>query len=111
MHPDINAFISDAFYEGRLEPDAANEPQRSAPGEPLGGTGVRFVPARSGATGNRSTEEAEWVVAARSTRSSAGPGRIARVNARRLGIPDILVVAPYNAQVAEIARLAGERFG
>ena len=65
LHPDVNAYISDAFYEGRLE---------TAPGERAPARGRRRAggwdggPVRarcriSGA-GNRSREEAAWVAAA-----------------------------------------------
>ena len=39
LHPDVNAYISDAFYEGRLSRDPANARQHVADGEPVGGTG------------------------------------------------------------------------
>ena len=110
LHPDVNAFVSDAFYEGRLQPDAANSTQHLAPGAPVGGTGVRFVGLPHLGAGNRSTEEATWVVAA--IEALVGRSWIDRKGVRRtLEVPDVLVVAPYNAQVAEIARLAEERLG
>jgi uncharacterized protein len=60
--------------------------------------------------GNRSREEAEWVVATiEALHGRAWTDRDG--NVRPLDIPDILVVAPYNAQVAEIARLAEDRLG
>jgi uncharacterized protein len=110
LHPDVNAFVSDAFYDGRLLPDPPNEQQALDPGAPVGGTGVRFVALPHSGGGNRSREEAAWIVAA----IGALRGRMwtdRRGRRRPLDVPDILVVAPYNAQVAEIARLAQERLG
>ena len=44
LHPDVNAFISDAFYEGRLEPDAGERDARTSPaGCRSAATGMRFV--------------------------------------------------------------------
>jgi uncharacterized protein len=110
LHPDVNAFVSDAFYEGRLVPDAANATQDLAAGVPVGGTGVRFVGLPHSGGRNRSTEEAEWVVAAIEALRGR-PWTDRKGNRRTLEIPDVLVVAPYNAQVAEIASRAQSRLG
>ena len=110
LHPDVNAFVSDAFYEGRLLPDAANERQALDPGIPVGGTGVRFVGLPHSGGRNRSREEADWVVTAiEALRGRPWTDRKGRQ--RTLDVPDVLVVAPYNAQVAEIANRALERLG
>ena len=110
LHPDVNAFISDAFYDGRLAPERDNASQALDAGAPVGGTGVRFVGLPHAGAGNRSRDEAEWVVAAiEALRGRAWTDRLGRQ--RTLDVPDVLVVAPYNAQVAEIARLAEDRLG
>jgi uncharacterized protein len=110
LHPEVNAFISDAFYEGRLEPDAANATQDLGGGVPVGGEGVRFVGLPHAGGRNRSPEEADWVVSAiEALRGRAWTDR--KGKRRVLDVPDVLVVAPYNAQVAEIASLAQQRLG
>ena len=110
LHPAVNAFVSDAFYEGRLEPEAANATQDLEAGPPVGGEGVRFVGLPHAGGRNRSPEEAEWVVAA--IEALRGREWTDRKGRRRvLDVPDVLVVAPYNAQVAEIASLAQQRLG
>ncbi len=43
LHPDICAFTSEAFYEGKLEPQAGNEKQGLTGAPPLDGTGVRIL--------------------------------------------------------------------
>ena len=43
LHPDICAYTSEVFYEGRLEPRAGNVKQGLAGVPPLDGTGVRFL--------------------------------------------------------------------
>jgi uncharacterized protein len=110
LHPDVNAFISDAFYEGRLGTDPANERQLIAPGEPVGGTGVRFQPRSHTGNGNRSRDEAAWiaeVIAGLEGRSWTDRDGVTRP----LAVEDVLVVAPYNAQVVEIAHQVERRLG
>jgi uncharacterized protein len=110
LHPRVNDFISEAFYEGRLEPAPENERQALGIGQPVGGVGIRHIAlAHAGAT-NRSREEAAWITDAiasligRPWTDCDGVTRGLRVN-------DVLVVAPYNAQVAEIARTVEQRLG
>ena len=110
LHPAVNAFVSDAFYEGRLEPDIANATQDLAGGVPVGGEGVRFVGLPHAGGRNRSPEEAEWVVSAIEALKGR-PWTDRKGNQRVLDVPDVLVVAPYNAQVAEIASLSQKRLG
>jgi len=110
LHPDINAFVSPAFYDGRLGTDAANARQALAPGRLVGGTGVRHVRIDHLGAGNRSREEAAWVIEA--IEALVGRPWIDRHGRdRRLAIDDVLVVAPYNAQVAEIGRRGEARLG
>ena len=102
MHPDVNAFISAAFYDDRLEthPDTR---RRVVDGEHpiLSGSGVRWLPVRHTGNGPRSKEEAEVVAAAVKDLIgmtwAAGDGLH-----RQITVDDVIVVAPYNAQVAEI---------
>jgi predicted RecB family nuclease len=110
LHPDVNAFVSDAFYEGRLTTDPPNARQQVGDGEPVGGTGIRYVAIEHQGNGNRSREEAGWIAGA--IASLVGRTWRDRTDAeRRLEEDDILVVAPYNAQVAEIGRVVEARLG
>jgi predicted RecB family nuclease len=103
LHPDVNGYISDAFYGGRLISDSANVRQVVAPGPVLDGTGVRLLPVDHGGNGNRSREESQVIVHA--VHALLGRGWTDRHGvARPLTVDDVLVVAPYNAQVAEIGR-------
>lgn len=99
LHPGICAFVSEVVYDGRLHSVAGCERQTVADGPLVGGSGLRWVPVRH--TGNRtsSTEEA----AAVAERYAALLGRSwtdRHGQVAALGPTDILVVAPYNAQVA-----------
>jgi predicted RecB family nuclease len=110
LHPDVNTFVSDAFYEGRLRTHPANAKQQVADGEPVGGTGIRYAPVTHRDAGNRSREEAGWVADA-IARLIGRPWTDRAGVTRPIALEDILVVAPYNAQVAEIARTVDARLG
>ncbi len=83
LHPDVCGYISEEFYEGRLRHD----PRTEARGTPLG-TGLRFVPVEHEGRTQESAEEAAAVEA-----------QIARLLAAGVAAADVMVVAPYNAQV------------
>lgn len=105
LHPDICEFTSQVFYDKRLTARPENAQQRiNTPGL-LGGTGLRFAPV--GHFGNQSDapEEVERIAEVveklfhdRTTWTDK-EGRTCP-----LELKDILIVAPYNAQVALLAR-------
>ena len=102
MHPDVNAFISPAFYVGLLEthPDTAH---RVIDGDDpvLSGSGVRWLPVRHAGNGPRSREEAAAVATA--VQTLLGMTHVDETGVHRaLTVEDIIIVAPYNAQVAAI---------
>lgn len=117
MHTDVCRFVSDAFYEGRLAPDAAAARQRvvlsstlEAAGVPA--TGIRFVPVIHTGCSQKSAAEAERL--AELYGALLGEHWIDRDGGRRvIGTDDILVVSPYNMQVALLsdALPAGARVG
>jgi predicted RecB family nuclease len=98
MHPDVCRFISKAIYEDRLESfaDCANQ-RVDAPGE-LTGTGIRYVPVAHEGNTRESPEEAvtikgliEDLLRGEYTKQDGARGPL---------VPEeIMVVAPYNAQV------------
>jgi uncharacterized protein len=113
LHPSICAFTSELFYEGRLESRAGLERQGVVGCDGFTGAGLWFLPVEH--QGNRSScpEEVEVVVdlVGRFTTSGAqwidDEGRD-----HPLSLEDVLIVAPYNAQVADLAaRLPGARVG
>jgi uncharacterized protein len=113
LHPDVCRFTSEVFYEGRLssEPWLANQ-DLAASGE-LTGTGVRFAPVVHAGNRDESSEEA-LAVAALVHDLIQGGGTWTDEEGRRrpLRLEDVLIVAPYNAQVAEILRATpGARAG
>jgi uncharacterized protein len=103
MHPRICDFTSELFYEGRLGARGFTR-NRVLQGHPwLDGAGLWFVPVRH--EGNRNSSPEEVAVIARivdsllrhEVRWFYGVG-----NSRPLELMDILIVAPYNAQVADL---------
>ena len=109
LHPDLCRFTSEAFYEGRLSSVAGLEVQDldvpgALPGA-LSGTGVRYVPALHEGNSSASPEEAELVAGLVRGLVEGGAVWTDRLaQSRPLTWNDVVIVAPYNAQVAEIKR-------
>ncbi|HVQ35927.1 MAG TPA: AAA domain-containing protein, partial [Pyrinomonadaceae bacterium] len=98
-------FTSELFYEGRLAARPENATQRINAEEPLGGTGLRFVPIIHSGDQNESPEEVERVNAlVRGLLDSKATWTDRDGNTKVIGIEDILVVAPYNAQVSALRK-------
>jgi predicted RecB family nuclease len=93
LHPDVAAFVSEAFYEGRLRAAEGCERQGTA-----FGTGLRFLPVEHEGNRRSSAEEAERVRAAIED-MLGGDYTDADGRTRPLRESDFMVVAPYNAQV------------
>jgi len=113
LHPKICDFTSPAFYESRLLPHFTTR-SRVIEGHPwLTGAGLWFVPVKHEGNRNSSTEEVE--VVARIVSGMLRPDVMwfyGAGNKRQLKEKDILIVAPYNAQVADLsARLPGMQIG
>jgi len=105
LHPDLCRFTSEAFYEGRLESAADLEIQDLDGAGEITGTGVRFLPAIHVGNTSESPEEAEIVAGLVRALVEGGSTWTDKTGTeRRLTWDDVLIVAPYNAQVAEIGR-------
>jgi superfamily I DNA and/or RNA helicase len=61
LHPDICAFISELFYEGRLRPRKGLELQEIRSNGSIKGSGLRFVPISHEGNQSTSFEEADKV--------------------------------------------------
>ena len=112
LHPEVSRFVSEAFYDGRLEAHPSCAARSVGGPPPLGGSGLRFVEVAH--TGNRTVSPEEVAIVARIFSSLVGRAWTdAEGRTRPLGTPDVLVVAPYNAQVARLASAlpAGARVG
>ena len=105
LHPDICAFTSELFYEGKLSSKAETKVQKIDAACIVGGTGLRFVPVEHKGNQNCSTEEAEVIaklVRDILTQGATWTDRNEQTHA--ISIDDILIITPYNAQMFEIKR-------
>jgi len=93
LHPDVAAFVSEAFYEGGLRAAEGCERQGTE-----FGTGLRFLPVEHEGNRRSSVEEAEGVRAAIED-MLGGAYTDSQGRPRRLRVDDFMVVAPYNAEV------------
>jgi predicted RecB family nuclease len=113
LHPTISDFTSELFYEGRLRSSAGLEHQQIRNHATFAGAGLWFVPVVHQGNQNAAPEEVEAVV-----RIVSGflDDTVHWTNheghSRKLVPEDILIVAPYNAQVSDLSeRLLGMRVG
>ena len=113
LHPSICDFTSHTFYEGRLTARAGLENQAILMDGPLSGSGLRYAPVLHAGNQSSSPEEAARVVSLVNEIISPGTRwRDRRGIDKTLTLDDILIIAPYNAQVFEIqALLPGARVG
>ncbi|MBA2524217.1 MAG: TM0106 family RecB-like putative nuclease [Pyrinomonadaceae bacterium] len=105
LHPDVCAFTSEVFYDSRLVSRPENARQRLNAAGPFDGTGLRFVPVNHSGNDSESTEEAERVASI--VERLLGDGATWTDKEGQTGLltlDDILIVAPYNAQVSTLAQ-------
>jgi superfamily I DNA and/or RNA helicase len=101
--PAICAFTSRVFYDGRLHAIAGLERQMILGEEPFSGSGLRFVPVSHTGNTNQSEEEVAQVVEIVTRLLSSGTLFVNSAGSERpLEPKDVLVVAPYNAQVGAL---------
>ena len=113
LHPEICAFNSELFYDGKLLSREGCERQAIRSGGPVTGFGLRYLPVPH--TGNQSSsiEEADAVARLVNSIMAGGTSWTDRCGVEKpLTLDDILIITPYNAQVFEIQqRLPGARVG
>jgi len=102
LNPDLCRLVSDAFYDGRLLPEAGNERQGlilSPDADPaLVPTGLRFICIEHEGCSQKSEPEADRVCQLyESLLAQYWTDRDGLTH--RIGLDDILVVSPYNIQV------------
>jgi len=113
LHPSICEFTSELFYEGRLRPRAGLERQVLRSTARVTGAGLRFLPVTHEGNQSSSPEEADRI---RDLVQEILGSNATWVDRRgveaAVRLKDILVIAPYNAQVFELQeRLPGARTG
>ena len=113
LHPEICDFTSELFYEGKLNSKSGLEVQTVLGQGTLHGAGVRFIAVEHSGNSNRSSEEADAIESLVKEILNSGATWTNRTGVTApLTIQDILIIAPYNAQVFEIQqRLPDARVG
>jgi len=104
LHPNICKFTSEIFYDGKLSSNPIAQSRVLAGHSWLREPGLTFVPVEH--SGNRNTSAIEVELVARIVESLLKPKVkwfYGAGNSRRLTEEDILIVAPYNAQVADLS--------
>jgi predicted RecB family nuclease len=101
MHPDVCKYISEIAYEDRLTSAPACKTQRVGVAGSIGGTGVRYVAVEH--VGNRTASREEVAAAVEITQALMGQSWTDMAGQTRALQPqDVLVMAPYNAQVDQL---------
>ncbi len=110
LAPAICAFTSEVFYEGKLGPRPGLEQQLLASVAPFDGAGLWVVPVEHEGNQSSSAEEVEAVDRIAGLLLRGGARWVDKEGAAHgLAGKDILVVAPYNAQVDLLAELLDPR--
>jgi predicted RecB family nuclease len=103
MHPQVCEFTSEMFYEGRLHSRDLLQHRVLADHPWLNGAGLWFVPVRH--IGNRNSSAEEVAVIDKIVRSLTADGVTwfhTRTTSKQMELKDVLIVAPYNAQVSDL---------
>ena len=109
LHPEITAFTSAAFYDGKLQSRENLGVQDLKATGPMGGVGLRLLTATHAGNENEADEEARQVADLVRSLVASGSTWINQDGVESpLGYDDVLVVAPYNAQVGAIQRALPE---
>jgi uncharacterized protein len=104
LHPAICAFTSELYYEGRLRSIDALERQRLDGDTPFAGAGLFLVEVPHEGNQSRSNEEIDAVERIVRHLLAGTQWTDHEARTRPLEPSDILVVAPYNAQVSALRR-------
>jgi uncharacterized protein len=105
LHPSVCEFTSELFYDRRLAARPENRHQRLNAKGLLDGTGLRFVSVEHSGNQIESPEEVERIASMiDELLLNSATWTSKNGETQRLKLTDILVVAPYNAQVSELAQ-------
>jgi uncharacterized protein len=113
MHPNVCSFTSSVFYDDKLTAHPVTHPYKLKGHPWLNGAGLWFIPTEH--SGNRNSAPEEIEVIAKLVSQLLNPEVRwcpTATRDRALTWEDILVVAPYNAQVSDLrARLPNAQIG
>jgi len=105
LHPDIAAFTSEVFYEGKMGFEPGLDLQALAGVAPATGTGVRWAPVVHAGDPRESIEEATFIADLIRRLLDAGATWTNRDGETApIRLENIVIVAPYNAHVERLQR-------
>ena len=113
LHPDICEYTSEAFYDGRVSCRSGCELQQISGAGSLTGSGIRLISVEHKGRDSEAPEEAEEIARVILELLDSG-GQWTDVDGldHPIGLEDVLVITPYNAQVSAITEvLPGVRVG
>lgn len=102
LHPEICAFTSEIFYEGRLTSLPGLEHQSIAGNTSFDGAGLFYVPVEHKGNQSKAPEEVETIALIVEKILAGGKWTNAQQEALPLQKKDILIVTPFNAQVSAL---------
>jgi predicted RecB family nuclease len=113
LHPRICSFTSELFYDRRLYSRPGLDLQEIKSSSDIRGSGLMYLPVAHEGNQSSSPEEAETIRALVAQVLASSPRWIDRKGVERpVELADILIIAPYNAQVFELQdRIPGARIG
>jgi predicted RecB family nuclease len=113
LHPRICEFTSELFYENRLLPLETLEAQQIRSRGRVQGVGLRYLPVPHEGNQSSSPEEADAIQGLVTDILSSNATWIDRKGSEHpIQLNDILIIAPYNAQVSELQeRIRDARIG
>ena len=113
LHPLICSFNSELFYDGRLHPRPGLEHQTIKSKGRLNGAGLRYLSVAHEGNQSSSREEADMIRDLVAEILSSGTTWVNREGVESpVGLEEILLIAPYNAQVFELQeRIPTARIG
>ena len=115
LHPSVCQFISNAFYEGRLEPDPGNASRHvifKSPNQGITPQGIHFLPVTHTGCSQKCQEEGQAIK--KYYQKLLGQTFVDKDGSSRvMTTSDILVVSPYNVQVNHLKSIlpAGAKVG
>lgn len=112
MHPAITQFTSEMFYESKLNSQPGLENQTISGGTLFDGAGLFHVPINHTGNQNSSGDEVLAISKIVAHLIQLGYWTDAKSQKRKMTPDDILIVAPYNAQVAALKeKIPGAQIG
>jgi uncharacterized protein len=112
LHPEVCRFTSEIFYEGKLTSLPGLETQTISGGTPFDGAGLYYLPVVHKGNQNKSPEEIEAIFSTVQKLTETGKYTNEKGETRPIVKSDILIVAPFNAQVSALReRLPGIEIG